>query len=81
MSVTSVRDNVSTSSASQQAAAAGKFDYNRIQGVQGNRHVTPAFIREVEAMARASTDNSLAFYRRCPDLYPCWGKWLAHYGI
>ena len=36
---------------------------------------------EVEAMARASTENSLAFYRRCPDLYPCWGKWLAHYGI
>lgn len=36
---------------------------------------------EVEAMARASTDNSLAFYRRCPDLYPHWGKWLAHYGI
>lgn len=27
------------------------FDYNRIQGVQGNRHVTPAFIRGVEAMA------------------------------
>ena len=28
------------------------FDYNRIQGVQGNRHVTPAFIAEVEAMAQ-----------------------------
>ncbi len=27
------------------------FDYNRIQGVQGNANVTPAFIREVEAMA------------------------------
>ncbi len=27
------------------------FDYNRIQGVQGNRHVTPEFIRGVEAMA------------------------------
>lgn len=28
------------------------FDYDRIDGVQGNRHVTPAFIREVEAMAQ-----------------------------
>jgi LysM repeat protein len=28
------------------------FDYNRIQGVQGNRHVTPEFIRGVEAMAQ-----------------------------
>src|SRR5690606_39252201 len=28
------------------------FDYNRIQGVQGNRNVTPAFIAEVEAMAQ-----------------------------
>ena len=27
------------------------FDYNRIDGVQGNRHVTEDFIREVEAMA------------------------------
>ena len=27
------------------------FDYNRIDGVQGNRHVTPEFIAEVEAMA------------------------------
>lgn len=36
---------------------------------------------EVEAMRKASTGNTLAFYRRCPDLYPCWGKWLAHYGI
>lgn len=29
----------------------GGFDYNRIQGVRGNRHVTAAFIRGVEAMA------------------------------
>ena len=29
----------------------GGFDYNRIEGVQGNRHVTPEFITEVEAMA------------------------------
>src|SRR5690554_2745455 len=28
------------------------FDYNRIQGVQGSPHVTPAFIAEVEAMAQ-----------------------------
>jgi murein DD-endopeptidase MepM/ murein hydrolase activator NlpD len=28
------------------------FDYNRIQGVQGNANVTPAFIAEVEAMAQ-----------------------------
>lgn len=28
------------------------FDYNRIQGVQGNRHVTAEFIRGVEAMAQ-----------------------------
>lgn len=28
------------------------FDYGRIQGVQGNAHVTPAFIAEVEAMAQ-----------------------------
>ncbi len=27
------------------------FDYNRIDGVQGNRNVTPEFIAEVEAMA------------------------------
>ncbi len=27
------------------------FDYHRIAGVRGNPHVTPAFIREVEAMA------------------------------
>lgn len=27
------------------------FDYNRISGVSGNRHVSEAFIREVEAMA------------------------------
>jgi len=32
-------------------AAGGKFDYNRIDGVQGNPNVTPAFISEVEAMA------------------------------
>lgn len=28
------------------------FDYDRIAGVRGNRHVTEAFIREVEAMAQ-----------------------------
>lgn len=28
------------------------FDYNRIQGVQGNANVTPAFITQVEAMAQ-----------------------------
>ena len=28
------------------------FDYNRIQGVQGNRHVTADFIREVETIAQ-----------------------------
>lgn len=28
------------------------FDYNRIQGVQGNAHITPAFITQVEAMAQ-----------------------------
>ncbi|HVI58228.1 MAG TPA: LysM peptidoglycan-binding domain-containing protein [Luteimonas sp.] len=33
------------------AATGGKFDYNRIAGVKGNPNVTPAFIREVEAMA------------------------------
>ena len=27
------------------------FDYNRIDGVQGNRNVTPEFISKVEAMA------------------------------
>lgn len=32
-------------------SAGGKFDYNRIDGVQGNPNVTPAFISEVEAMA------------------------------
>ena len=32
-------------------APGGKFDYNRIDGVQGNPNVTPAFISEVEAMA------------------------------
>ena len=29
----------------------GGFDYNRIQGVRGNRHVSAEFIRGVEAMA------------------------------
>ncbi len=33
------------------SAPGGKFDYNRIDGVQGNPNVTPAFIGEVEAMA------------------------------
>lgn len=28
------------------------FDYHRISGVRGNPHVTPAFLREVEAMAQ-----------------------------
>lgn len=32
-------------------ATGGRFDYNRIDGVQGNPNVTPAFIKEVEAMA------------------------------
>ncbi|MBJ6981807.1 LysM peptidoglycan-binding domain-containing protein [Luteimonas sp. MC1572] len=30
----------------------GGFDYNRISGVEGNRHVTPEFIGQVEAMAQ-----------------------------
>ena len=36
---------------------------------------------EVEAMLKASTPSSFAFYKRRPDIYPCWGKWLAHYGF
>lgn len=36
---------------------------------------------EVKAMARACTPSSLAFYRRRPDIYPHWGRWLEHYGI
>lgn len=31
--------------------AGGRFDYNQIAGVSGNRHVTPEFISEIEAMA------------------------------
>jgi spore coat assembly protein SafA len=33
------------------ATSGGKFDYDRISGVRGNPNVTPAFIKEVEAMA------------------------------
>lgn len=36
---------------------------------------------EVAAMRKASTDSTLAFYRRMPDLPPCWGGWIAYYGI
>ena len=36
---------------------------------------------EVEAMARACTLSSLVWYKSNPDRYPCWGKWLNHYGI
>ena len=36
---------------------------------------------EVAAMRKASTDSTLAFYRRMPDLPPCWGQWMAHYGF
>ncbi len=40
-----------TPAAQPAAATGGKFDYNRIAGVKGNPNVTPAFIKEVEAMA------------------------------
>lgn len=36
---------------------------------------------EVEAMVKASTPSSIAFYKRRLDIYPCWGQWLAHYGF
>ena len=36
---------------------------------------------EVDAMVKASTPSSIAFYKRRPDIYPCWGQWLAHYGF
>lgn len=36
---------------------------------------------EVEAMVKASTPSSIAFYKRRPDIYPCWGQWLAQYGF
>lgn len=44
--------NQSVQNASGDHLSPSGFDYNRIQGVQGNTHVTPAFIREVEAMAQ-----------------------------
>ena len=44
--------NQSVQNASGDHLSPSGFDYNRIQGVQGNAHVTPAFIREVEAMAQ-----------------------------
>lgn len=36
---------------------------------------------EVQAMVSASTQNSLAYYERCPDIPPFWGHWMLHYGI
>jgi LysM repeat protein len=44
-------DTATTTATTTTAATGGKFDYNRIAGVKGNPNVTPAFIKEVEAMA------------------------------
>ena len=45
--------DTSSSGATRDAAtfAPERFDYDRIEGVSGNPNVTPAFLREVEAMA------------------------------
>lgn len=36
---------------------------------------------EVEAMTRACTSSSLAWYAANPNIPPCWGGWIAFYGI
>ena len=36
---------------------------------------------EVEAMTRACTSSSLAWYVANPAIPPCWGGWIAFYGI
>ncbi len=53
MSVASVeRNQAETRNTVGDHLSPSGFDYNRIQGVQGNRHVSAAFIREVEAIAQ-----------------------------
>lgn len=37
--------------------------------------------KEVEAMYRACTPSSLAFYARRPDAYPNWGEWFVTFGM
>ena len=36
---------------------------------------------EVEAMARACTSSSIAWYAANQNVPPCWGGWIAFYGI
>ena len=52
MAIESVSSSPSANNISGDHISPGGFDYNRIQGVRGNPHVSEAFIREVEAMAQ-----------------------------
>ena len=51
MAVDSVQSRNSAGNVAGDHLSPDGFDYNRIAGVSGNRHVTPEFIRGVEAMA------------------------------
>ena len=51
MTVGSVQSRTDVGNVAGDHLSPGGFDYNRIAGVSGNRHVTPEFIRGVEAMA------------------------------
>ena len=51
MAVDSVQSRNSAGNVAGDHLGPDGFDYNRIAGVSGNRHVTPEFIRGVEAMA------------------------------
>ena len=51
MAVDSVQSRTVAGNVAGDHLSPSGFDYNRIAGVSGNRHVTPEFIRGVEAMA------------------------------
>jgi len=51
MSLNAVDSSSHAAAREASSSTPGRFDYDRIEGVRGNPHVTAAFLREVEAMA------------------------------